>query len=131
MTVHANKSEAGALAYTLVAANHVLQVDVPESEGGDDLGPSPHDLFDAALAGCTALTLSLYARRKGWPLEDARVTVERDARDESSGIYRLARRIELVGELDAQQKERLLEVALHCPIHKLMQAEIKITTTSA
>lgn len=128
MTVHANKSERGKIACIVGVGTHAIAVDAGKDEGGDDLGPSPHDLFDGALAACTALTLSLYAQRKGWPLEEARVCVDRDARDESSGTYRLARRIELIGLLDADQRERLMEIANRCPIDRLMHAKIEITT---
>ena len=128
MTVHANKSATGTLAYTIGAGSHTFQTDVSRAAGGEDLGPSPHALFDAALAACTALTVTLYARRHGWPLEDARVVVERDDRVDAEGVYRLSRQIELVGTLDAQQRERLMEIAERCPIHKLMRATIEITT---
>jgi len=129
MTIHANKSQAGTLAYTIGIGSHAIQVDATRADGGDDLGPTPHDLFDASLAACTALTVSMYAKRKGWALEDARVAVDRDNRSEAQGIYRLALKIELIGTLDADQKARLLEIAEHCPIHKLMHATIEISTT--
>ncbi|MGA2550872.1 MAG: OsmC family protein [Burkholderiaceae bacterium] len=129
MTVYANKSEAGKLAYTIGMGTHALSVDATHAEGGDDLGPSPHDLFDASLAACTALTVTMYAQRKGWLLEEARVTVERDSSQESQGVYRLDRRLELIGSLDAEQRERLLQIAERCPIHKLMMhTRIEIAT---
>jgi putative redox protein len=108
---------------------HHAITDEPVSNGGDDLGPDPHDLFDASLAACTALTLMLYAKRKQWPLEDVRVKIDRDNHDERNGNYRLARQLELIGPLDAEQRSRLTEIADRCPIHRLMHAKIEISTT--
>ena len=105
---------------------HELAVDGSLEEGGLDAGPSPHDLYDAALIACKALTVVWYARRKGIALQDVQVTVERDASAErgdgqgGQGIYRLATTLHLGGELSAAQREELLAVASTCPLHKLM-----------
>lgn len=131
MTIRTQRSGEGKFAFTVNAGKHVFTSDIDVATGGDDLGPSPHDLFDAALAACTSLTVKMYAARKGWPLEDVQVNVERDSSREAAGHYRLLRQIRLVGALDAEQQARLLEIANKCPIHKLMHGEITVETTSA
>jgi putative redox protein len=129
MSIVSRKSE-GRLSYEImIGGRHRIVVDEPTSNGGDDLGPNPYDLFDASLVACTSLTLMLYAQRKTWPLEDVRVTIDRDTTDERQGTYRLARRIELVGALDDAQRQRLLEIADRCPIHRLMHSKIEVTSS--
>lgn len=131
MTIHSSKG-AGRLSYDItLGERHRLVVDEPTADGGDDRGPTPHDLFDASLAACTSLTVTLYAQHKAWPLEDVRVAIDRDASEERAGVYRLARRIELVGNLSDEQRARLMEIAERCPIHRLMHAKIEITTLPA
>lgn len=129
MSISARKAATGRIAFELAIRDHRLVADEPLASGGDDLGPDPHDLFDASLAACTSLTLTLYAARKGWPLTDVQVEIERDASEERSGVYRLARRIKLVGALDDEQRARLMDIADRCPIHRLMHAKIEISTT--
>jgi putative redox protein len=128
MTITTQRSTAGKLAFSVKIGTHTLTADVNAATGGDDLGPSPHDLFDAALAACTSITVKMYAARKNWPLDDIRVAVERDSSREAAGHYKLTRTIELIGALDAEQGARLVEIANKCPIHKLMHSEIEIVT---
>jgi putative redox protein len=110
--------------------DHQFAVDGSVEEGGNDSGPSAHDLYDAALGSCTALTMVWYAKRKGIPLKDVRVTVERDASAERQGVYRLATRLHLGGDLTEEQRQALLTVASKCPVHKLMTTvTTEITTT--
>lgn len=103
---------------------HSFTVDASVAGGGKDEGPSPHDLYDAALASCKALTVLLYAQRRGMPLEDVQVQVERDDSQERQGTYRLKASLHLVGPLDDTQRAELLRVAGKCPVHKLM-TEVK------
>jgi putative redox protein len=109
--------------------DHQIAVDGSVEEGGNDSGPSPHDLYDAALGSCKAMTMVWYASRKGIPLEDVRVTVERDASQERQGVYRLATRLHLGGDLTEAQRQALLTVASKCPLHKLMTAATTEITT--
>lgn len=102
--------------------NHLISVDGTLEEGGSDAGPSPHDLYDAAISACKALTVVWFARRKGYPLENVEVTTERDDSEERKGVYRLAATVHLTGELTDEQRAELLAVAQKCPIHKLMTA---------
>jgi len=92
-----------------------LASDLSVEEGGDGSGPTPHDLYDAALGACTALTVLWYAKHKSIPVEGIEVSVERDASQERSGIYRLSAALTLTGDLSAAQREELLRAAQKCP----------------
>lgn len=99
--------------------DHELLMDEPLSYGGLSTGPNPFDLLEAALAGCTLMTLRLYAERKGWPLDGIRVHVTHrkgvgGARD------RFERELEL-GDVTDEQRGRLLEIAQRCPVHLLLE----------
>lgn len=130
MSIQSGKLPSHKLAFQLAIGSHVVVCDEPILAGGDDAGPTPHDLFDAALAGCTSMTVLLYARHKGWPLEDVRVAVTRDDSQERTGVYRIERKVELVGPLSEEQRLRLMEIADRCPIHRLMHAKIEISSIS-
>ena len=109
--------------------NHLLAADGSVEEGGNDSGPSPHDLYDTALGSCKALTLVWYARRKNIALTDVRVSVARDSSDERRGTYRLTATVYLEGDLTEVQRAELLAIADKCPVHKLMTTvETEITT---
>jgi putative redox protein len=109
---------------------HQFAIDGSVDEGGNDSGPGPHDLYDAALASCKALTVVWYARRKGIALQDVRVEVERDAAEERHGTYRLHTVLHLSGDLSEEQRQELLTVAGKCPVHKLMTTVTTDITTS-
>jgi putative redox protein len=109
---------------------HQFAVDGSVDEGGADSGPGAHDLYDAALASCKALTLVWYARRKNIALHDVRVEVERDASEERHGVYKLNTILHLSGELTDAQRQELLTVAGKCPVHKLMTSVTTDITTS-
>jgi putative redox protein len=112
--------------------SHEIAVDGSVAEGGSDMGPDPHDLYDAALGACKALTIMWYANRKGIPVGEVKVSVDRDASEERKGTYRLATTLELGGDLSEAQRQELLTVAQKCPVHKLMTAvTTEITTTLA
>ena len=109
--------------------NHLLAADGSVEEGGNDSGPSPHDLYDTALGSCKALTLVWYARRKNIALTDVRVSVARDSSDERRGTYRLTATVYLEGDLTEVQRTELLAIADKCPVHKLMTTvNTEITT---
>jgi len=110
--------------------NHIISADGSVDEGGNDAGPSPHDLYDAALGACKALTVVWYAKRKGIPVEDIEVTIDRDASEERKGVYRLNAALQLRGALSEAQRAELLAAAEKCPLHKLMSTvTTEITTT--
>jgi putative redox protein len=102
--------------------NHEVATDLTVEEGGGDTGPNPHDIYDAALGACKALTMLWYAKRKNIPVEDIQVQIDRDGSQERQGTYKLATVIALTGNLTEDQRAELLAVARKCPVHKLMTA---------
>lgn len=115
------RSASGGLAQRITVGSHTLIGDEPLDSGGADAGPTPSQLLLAALGGCIAMTLRLYADRKGWPLGD--VQVELDGRDEN-GRYVVVRRLTLEGDLDAEQRARLTDIAGRCPVAKRLAAGV-------
>ncbi len=124
----------------IVAGGHALVADEPESVGGTNRGPSPYDLLVAGLGACTAITLRMYADRKKWPLDDVRVHLvhdkvhaedcDCDAGDRMGKIDLVEREIELLGELTDDQRNRLLEIADRCPVHRsLTEGQVVVKTT--
>ena len=121
--------------------SHQFVVDEPKSYGGDDTGPTPYDLLNAALGTCTAMTMKMYADRKGWPLEgvSVHVTHERDheqrcdhvaAMKGGEEIQALQRAITIRGErLDEEQRAKLIEIADKCPVHRTLEGELHVHTT--
>lgn len=108
-------------------AKNTIISDEPEDLGGENTGFSPMELLAASLGSCTAITLRMYAERKKWDLKDVKVEVnfERDAEKNESKI---SRTIELIGNLTDKQKEKLMDVAENCPIHKALTNPIEIIT---
>ena len=132
MTIIATRNLSLPMAQTIQVRTHSFTADTAVDGGGSDAGPSPHDLYDAALASCKALTVTWYANHKGLPLADVRVEVERDASEERHGVYKLTTRLHLLGDLTEAQRAELLAVAAKCPIHKLMTSvTTEITTVLA
>ncbi|MGH9361083.1 MAG: bifunctional alpha/beta hydrolase/OsmC family protein, partial [Thermoanaerobaculia bacterium] len=123
------------LAQEIIARRHRLRADEPEELGGTDSGPTPYDLLVASLGVCTSMTLRLYADRKGMPLEGVRVRLRHDkihavdcaeCETKAGKIDRIERDIEVLGPLDADQRQRLLEIADRCPVHRTLTSEISI-----
>jgi|SRR5208283_2094535 len=123
--VRTARAAVGSIAHELRIGAHVLLSDAAKITGGDDLGPDPHELLDAALASCTALTLMLYARRKGWPLEGVEAEIRHE---EADGVYRMRRDIRLVGALAADERKRLLDIANRCPVHRTLSGRFEVTS---
>jgi putative redox protein len=111
---------------------HEWHADEPASAGGQDTAPNPMRLLCSALGACTAITVQMYAARKQWPLEGIEVTVTMNAAGKpADGATELARSIALRGALDAEQRERLLDIANKCPVHKVLGGAIRIQTQLA
>ncbi|TDN70867.1 OsmC family protein [Paraburkholderia sp. BL10I2N1] len=104
---------------------HSWLADEPASIGGGDRGPAPEALLLSSLGACTSITLKMYAQRKGWPLTEVHVTLSLEKGDEGSTIDR---KIVLEGALSDEQRERLLQIANACPIHKVLTRPIGIRT---
>lgn len=113
---------------------HHALADEPETYGGTDRGMSPYGFLAAGLGACTSMTIRMYARRKGWPLSHIRVDVCHDkvhAQDAEAGGDRLdlfRREITLEGDLDADQRARLLEIADRCPVHRTLEKGARVET---
>lgn len=129
------RTRAASLHTSLLAGGHPLTADEPASVGGTEAGPTPYDLLAAALGACTTMTLQLYARRKGWPLEEAvaRITHRKiHALDESTlpagepALDHLDRAIELRGPLTGEQRARLIEIANRCPVHRTLERGVSV-----
>ena len=138
--VHVVERGTGAFTVTISAGRHTWLADEPASVGGDDLGPNPYEMLSAALGACTAMTMRMYARRKKWPLESVRVVLDHskihaadctDCETKVGKIDRIEREIAITGELDDAQRQRLLEIADMCPVHRTLHSEVQIVTRAA
>ena len=115
----------GPLQQKLTAGDLHFLADAEVANGGSGTGPSPHEYLGAALAACTSMTLKMYAERKAMNLENAIVTVD-IVRTEDIEIF--SRTIQLQGTMSPEEKERLLEIANKCPIHKALDGQVQIKT---
>jgi putative redox protein len=102
---------------------HKWLADEPETLGGRDTGPSPVSLLLSSLGACTSVTLKMYAKRKDWPLDTVRVTLTLENTADGTAIDR---KIVVGGALSEEQRERLLQIANACPVHKILTGTIVI-----
>lgn len=130
MTIELKRATPAATAQTIRIGRHTLTADMTLSEGGADDGPSPHDLYDAALGACKALTVLWYANKKGIPVDDIQTSVTRDSSAERSGVYRLDATLHVSGDLSDEQIRELATVAGKCPVHRLMTTVTTEITTA-
>jgi putative redox protein len=130
MTIEARLHRAFGALTTLSNGRHAWTTDVDKTLGSDDRAPDPHDLLDSALAACTTLTLELYIRRRQLAVTDLRVTVEHMEGKTADGQshYQLQRRIQIEGDVSEADRQRLLEIANKCPIHRVLSGEIAIAS---
>ena len=124
----------------IVVGPHQLVADEPKGMGGDDEGPTPYDLLLAALGSCTSMTVTLYARRKSWPLQGvtARLRHSRihatdcaECETKEGKIDRIELDIEFAGPLSDEQRSKLMEIAKKCPVHRTLTSETNIRIRAA
>jgi putative redox protein len=102
---------------------HELTADEPKSSGGEDSGPSPQELLAASLASCTAVTMEMYAARKGWDIGEVTVDVDYEPAHRGSPT-RFEMTVSLPKELPEEQRERLMQIAAKCPVHRTLEGEV-------
>ena len=136
-TVTVTETGSGTYTQQITAGAHQLVADEPRPVG-DDAGPTPYDLLLAGLGACTSMTIRMYAERNGWPLERVRVTLRHSrihAEDcekcetTKGWINHIDCDVELIGDLDDAQREKLRHIAERCPVHQTLISEIDIATT--
>ena len=136
-TVTVTETGSGSYTQQITAGHHRLVADEPRPIG-DDAGPTPYDLLLAGLGTCTSITVRMYADRKGWPLERVRVTLRHsrihaedcaDCETTKGWINQIDCDVELAGELDDTQRQRLLQIAGRCPVHQTLTSEVHIATS--
>jgi putative redox protein len=103
--------------------DHELTADEPKASGGEDSGPSPQELLAASLASCTAVTMEMYAARKGWDVGEVTVDVDYEPAHRGSPT-RFAMTVSLPKELPEDQRERLMQIAAKCPVHRTLEGEV-------
>jgi putative redox protein len=117
--------------------NHYLLSDEPLEVGGNDFGPSPYEFVSAGLSACTAMTIQMYTKRKGWDVENVEVHTSygkshaedcQACESENAKIDTFHREIKLEGQLDDIQKKRILEIANKCPVHRTLHSETQVIT---
>ncbi|HEX6197298.1 MAG TPA: alpha/beta fold hydrolase [Jiangellaceae bacterium] len=133
-------AETGPLSQRIQAGRHIMVADEPTSAGGEDTGPTPYGLLLAALGACTSMTVRMYANRKEWPLESTTVTLKHsrihaadcaDCETREGRLDHVERVIQLDGDLDDEQRARLIEIANKCPVHRTLRSEVVIDTVAA
>ncbi|MGL5838297.1 MAG: OsmC family protein [Sphingorhabdus sp.] len=130
------ESADGVYAERIKARIHEWAAGEPEDVGGIDNGPTPYELLLSALGACTAITLEMYAARKGWPLEKVHVALEhsrelRTGENEDKPVDMIDRVVRLEGRLNDEQRAKLIEIANKCPVHNTLTNRIEISTMQA
>lgn len=123
--IEVRKAAAGKFQQIISIGRNSVISDAGLKNGGDEAGPDPHELLDASLGACTAITVHMVAQRKNIPLTDVRVTI---THEEDDTTYRMRREVEFVGALTPEQREYLLGIANKCPVHKSLHKKFEIET---
>lgn len=114
------------LAISLSIDGHPMVIDAGTDEGGNNLGPNPTRTLEAALAACGAMTMQMYARRKGWNLDGIETQVRRAKSEDAHTPHLLEKKVRLSGHLDDAQRARLLEIGDKCPVHRMLTGGVKV-----
>jgi putative redox protein len=118
----------GRLEQDVKIRGHRVTADEPRDNGGDDSGPSPQELLAASLASCTAITMEMYAVRKGWEVGEITVDVDYEPAQRGSPTkFRMT--IEFPKELPDEQRERLMQIGAKCPVHRALDGEVMFEET--
>jgi putative redox protein len=118
----------GRLEQSVEIRGHTVTADEPRDNGGDDSGPSPEELLAASLASCTAITMEMYANRKGWDVGEIAVNVDYEPAQRGSPT-RFRMEVELPKELPEEQRERLMQIGAKCPVHRTLEGEVMFEET--
>jgi putative redox protein len=113
----------GKLRQDVAIRDHRVTADEPVKQGGDDTGPSPEELLAASLASCTAITMEMYADRKGWDIGDVVVDVDYEPAQRGSPT-RFTMNVQMPKELPEEQRNRLMQIAAKCPVHRTLEGEV-------
>lgn len=113
----------GTLAHEVEIRDHRLTTDEPKGSGGADAGPSPQELLAASLASCSAITMEMYAERKGWDIGDVAIDVSYEPAHRGSPT-RFEMVVRLPKELPEEQRERLMQIVAKCPVHRTLEGEV-------
>jgi putative redox protein len=117
------RRDGGAFKHDIAIRSHNVTADEPEDNGGDDSGPSPQELLAASLASCTAITVEMYAKRKGWDIGDMAVDVDYEPAQRGSPTkFKMV--LSFPKELPEEQRERLTQIAAKCPVHRTLEGEV-------
>ena len=119
----------GGFAHVVEVDGHEVPVDEPVEEGGTDTGPSPTRLLTASLASCTAITVVMYAERKGWDVDGLEVEVEFAGTPRAGETARFDVAVTLPTDLDPEQRQRIMVIAGKCPVHRILAAGADVVTT--
>jgi putative redox protein len=117
------RRENGTYRHEIDIRDHHVVSDEPEDNGGDDTGPSPQELLAASLASCTAITMEMYAKRKGWDIGDMVVDVNYEPAQRGSPT-KFQMNVRMPKELPEEQREKLMQIAAKCPVHRTLEGEV-------
>jgi putative redox protein len=117
------RRENGTFRHEVEIREHELLADEPEENGGEDAGPSPQELLAASLASCTAITMEMYADRKGWAVGELEVNVNYEPAQRGSPT-KFEMQVRMPKELPEEQREKLMQIAAKCPVHRTLEGEV-------
>jgi putative redox protein len=118
----------GKLQQDVSVRDHLVTADEPRKHGGEDTGPSPQELLAASLASCSAITMEMYADRKGWDVGDMVIEVSYEPAQRGSPT-RFVMNVQLPKELSEEQRDRLMQIAAKCPVHRALEGEVMFEET--